>query len=406
MMNEIVGARRLESVHSDIRGPLFYEAMEMESKGIRVLKLNTGNPAAFGFKMPDGIHSDLKERLEKAVGYCDFRGMPEARESITKYHVSKGVREFYKDDVFIGNGVSEVVTFALQALLDPSDEVLVPTPCYSLWSNSVYLTGAKPVFYICDEKSDWNPDISDIKSKITSRTKAIVIINPNNPTGALYSEDILRKIADIARENNLLLFSDEIYDRLVMDGLSHVSLASLAPDIPVVTLNGLSKSHCLCGFRCGWMVLSGPKQLTERYRQNLIKLTSMRLCANALSQLIIPTALADEKTPLSMVSPGGRIFEQRKAATEILSSIESISFVKNKAAFYLFPRLDAKKLGITDDKKFAMDLLHSTNILIVPGSGFDWHSQAHFRIVMLPEVDILRDAMQKLGAFLDGYRQI
>ena len=290
-------------------------------------------------------------------------------------------------------------------LLDEGDEVLVPSPCYSLWSNGVYLCGAKPVYYICDEKSEWNPDCKDIEAKITSKTKAIVIINPNNPTGALYSNDILLKIADIARRHNLLLFSDEIYDRLVMDGLSHTSVASLAPDIPVVTLNGLSKSHCLCGFRCGWMVVSGPKAATEIYQQNLVKLTSMRLCANALSQLSIPAALKDMETPTSMISPGGRIFEQRQVTVDELSKIETISFVKNKAAFYIFPKIDCKKLNVTNDKQFARDLLHATNILIVPGSGFDWAQPDHFRIVMLPEVSVLKDAIQRLGRFMDTYRQ-
>lgn len=404
-MDIILGSKNMENVHSDIRGPLFYEALEMEKRGAEVLKLNTGNPASFGFNMSDSIHDALKEQINKALGYCDFRGMPESREAILAYHKSKGLCDISSDDIYIGNGVSEVISISLQALLNEGDEVLVPSPCYSLWSNSVYLCGAKPVFYSCDEKSDWNPDLSDIKSKITNRTKAIVIINPNNPTGALYSKDILLKIADVARKNNLIIFSDEIYDRLVMDGLLHTSIASLAPDVPVVTMNGLSKSHCLCGFRSGWMVVSGPKKITENYQQNLVKLTSMRLCANALSQLVIPTALRDEKTPSSMVSRGGRIFEQREATVAELSKIPSVSFVKNKAAFYIFPKLDCKKLNITDDKKFAHDLLHATNILIVPGSGFEWHEPDHFRIVMLPEAEILKNAIHSLGCFLDTYRQ-
>ena len=399
------GAKKLDLIHSDIRGPLFYEAVEMEKQGKKVLKLNTGNPASFGFTMPESIHYALKTNLHKALGYCDFRGMPEARDAIKAYHKSKGICNILDENIFIGNGVSEVVTFAMQSLLDDGDEVLVPSPCYSLWSNSVYLSGGKPVFYVCDEKSEWNPDCNDIISKITSKTRAIVIINPNNPTGAVYSNEVLLKISDIARKNNLMIFSDEIYDRLVMDGIKHTSIASIASDVPVITMNGLSKSHCLCGFRCGWMAISGPTTKIKLFCDNLIKLTSMRLCANALSQIVIPTALKDIETPLSMIQPGGRIFEQRRATVTELEKIDSITFVKNKAAFYIFPRIDCKKLNITDDKKFAHDLLHATNILLVPGSGFDWHEPDHFRIVMLPKTDILKKAIQKMGEFLDVYKQ-
>jgi alanine-synthesizing transaminase len=392
-------------VHSDIRGELYRQAIAMQERGIEVMKLNTGNPAAFGFPLPESIRGALEGNIDKAVAYCDFQGMPEAREAIARYAESKGIQGVNAGDVFVGNGVSEVVNFALLPLLNPGDEVLVPMPNYSLWSNTVYLSGGTPVFYCCDEASGWNPDVADLRSKVTSKTRALVIINPNNPTGALYSTDVLNAMLDVAREHDLMVFSDEIYDRLVMDGQTHISTASLAPDLTVVTMNGLSKSHCLCGYRCGWMVISGPRQKTEEYRRGLVELTSMRLCANALAQLVIPAAIADMQTPLSMVSPGGRIYEQRKATLDVLKDVEGLSFVKNSAAFYLFPKLDAKKFNITNDKAFARDLLQATNILVVPGSGFDWPEPDHFRIVMLPEAEELRSAMQRLGKFLETYQQ-
>ena len=398
-------AEKMSNVHSDIRGPLFVEAMKMQEEGIPVLKLNTGNPAAFGFGLPESIKNALTGHLEEGVGYCDFQGMKKSREAICEYERKKGIKGITPEDVFIGNGVSEVVSFALPPLLNDNDEVLVPAPSYSLWGNSVYLAGGKPVFYLCDEQSEWYPDMADIRSKITPKTKALVVINPNNPTGALYPEEVLRQLAQIAREFHLILFVDEIYDRLVMDDLTHISLASLAEDIPVVTMNGLSKSHCLCGYRCGWMVISGPRHLTEEYRKGVVKLTSMRLCANTLGQMVIPAALEDMETPAAMVRPGGRIYEQRKATIEELKKIDGLSFVKNSGAFYVFPKLDIRKFQITDDKKFARDLLYATNILLVPGSGFDWNAPDHFRIVMLPQAEVLSDAIRRMGTFLDGYHQ-
>ena len=395
----------MDQVHSDIRGELYHEAMRMQANGIEVLKLNTGNPATFGFPLPESIRNALSGREAAAVPYCDFQGMPAARDAIAAYSRSKGIEGVQPDDIFIGNGVSEVVNFALLPLLNPGDEVLIPTPNYSLWSNTILLCGAKPVYYRCDEASDWNPDVADLRSKVTSKTRAMVIINPNNPTGALYSTDILNDMLQVAREHDLIVFSDEIYDRLVLDDLEHVSTASLAPDLTVVTMNGLSKSHSLCGYRCGWMVISGPRANTEAYRSGIVQLTSMRLCSNALAQLVIPAALEDMETPHSMVRPGGRYFEQRKATLEALDTIDGLTYVKNKAAFYLFPRLDVKKFNITNDKVFARDLLLATNILIVPGSGFDWAEPDHFRIVMLPEAPQLKDAMLRMGAFLDGYKQ-
>ena len=404
-MKPIVRAGRMKPVHSDIRGPLFVEAMKRQKQGIDILKLNTGNPATFGFGLPDSIKNALMEHMQDGVGYCDFKGIPQARQAICDYETSKGIKGITPDDVFIGNGVSEVVSFALTPLLNDGDEVLVPSPSYSLWGNSVYLEDGKPVFYTCDEQANWYPDIQDIRSKITDKTKAIVIINPNNPTGVLYPKEILLEIIQVAREFGLLIFADEIYDRLVMDGKQHISLASLTEDVPVITLNGLSKSHCLCGYRCGWMVISSPRELTEDYRQGIIQLTSLRLCANTMAQIVIPTALDDMETPASMVRPGGRIYEQREATVRELEKIDGLSFVKNDAAFYVFPKLDVKKFNITNDKQFAHDLLDATNILLVPGSGFDWKDPDHFRIVMLPQADILSDAIRRMGTFLDGYKQ-
>ena len=398
-------ADRMAQVHSDIRGELYREALRMQQQGIPVMKLNTGNPAAFGLPLPESIRKAIEGREHEAVAYCDFQGMPAAREAIVNYERSLGIADIEPEDVFIGNGVSEVVNFALMPLLNPGDEVLVPTPTYSLWSNSVLLAGAKPVYYLCDEASGWNPDVADLKSKVTAKTRAMVIINPNNPTGAVYDVEVLKRMLDVAREHNLMVFSDEIYDRLVMDGLKHTAAASLAPDLVVVTMNGLSKSHSLCGYRCGWMVISGPREKTEAYRQGVVQLTSMRLCSNALAQLVIPAALEDMETPLSMVRPGGRYYEQRKATLDVLKDIDGLSFVKNSASFYLFPKLDVKKFHITNDKVFARDLLHATNILVVPGSGFDWAEPDHFRLVMLPQAEELRAAMLRMASFLEGYRQ-
>ncbi len=404
-MEPIMRSDKLANVHSDIRGPVFVEAMRMRKEGIDVLRLNTGNPATFGFGMPDSVKNALLNNADKAVAYCDLKGMPEAREAICNYHKSKGIEGITPDDVFIGNGVSELVTMSLTALLNYGDEILVPAPDYSLWTNSVWLAGAKPVHYICDEQSDWYPDLDDIKKKITPKTRAIVIINPNNPTGALYSKDFLEKLVQIARENKLIIFSDEIYDRLVMDDLEHVSTATLAPDLLVVTMNGLSKSHIICGFRCGWMVFSGAKEAAKDFIAGVNGLCAMRLCANALTQLVIPAALADPESTRAMMVPGGRIYEQREATCRELEKIEGLTFVKNKAAFYLFPKLDIEKFNIHDDQQFAMDYLHSKNVMIIPGRGFSWDKPDHFRIVMLPEPEVLAKAMRDLGDFLKDYHQ-
>ena len=404
-MEPIRRSEKMEHVHSDIRGPVFVEAMKMILAGTPVLRLNTGNPATFGFTMPESVRSALLNHADQAVGYCDFRGMPAAREAIAAYESKKGIEGLTPDDVFIGNGVSELAQFAATVLLHYGDELLIPSPSYSLWTNVTYLAGAKPVFYTCDEASGWYPDLADIRSKITPRTRAILLINPNNPTGALYPRELLEQIVEIAREHGLAILSDEIYDRLVMDGKTHVSTASLCPDLPVLTFNGLSKSHMVCGFRCGWMCISGPRALTEDFAAGMVALTSMRLCGNALTQLVIPAALKDEASTRSHLVPGGRLYEQRKAAVEAINQFECLSVVSNDAAFYIFPRINLKKCPITDDKKFAMDLLHETHILLVPGSGFDWPAPDHFRVVMLPEAGELGRAMTAVGKFLETYRQ-
>lgn len=404
-MKEISRSDKLQLVHSDIRGPVFVESNRMRKEGIDVLRLNTGNPATFDFKMPDSVRNALINNADKAVAYCDLKGMPEAREAICNYHKGKGIENISPDDVFIGNGVSELVTMALTALLNYGDEILVPSPDYSLWTNSVHIAGAKPVHYICDEQSLWYPDIEDIKSKITSKTKAIVLINPNNPTGALYPRELLEQIVAVAREHRLVVFSDEIYDRLVMDGLEHISTATLCPDLLCITMNGLSKSHIVCGFRCGWMLISGAKDKASDFIAGLVQLCAMRLCANALMQLVIPAALDDPESTRAMIVPGGRLYEQREACCRELDKIEGITYVKNSAAFYIFPKLDVKRFNITDDQQFAMDYLHSKHVMIIPGRGFSWSEPDHFRIVMLPEAEAIAKAMRDLGDFLKDYRQ-
>lgn len=398
-------AYKMAEVHSDIRGPIFVEANRLEAEGKKILKLNTGNPATFGFGMPDSVKNALLANVDKAVGYCDLKGMPEARNAIFSYNKTKGIERTSADNVFIGNGVSEVAWMAMAALVNPGDEVLIPMPSYSLWTNLAVLCGAKPVLYLCDESSEWYPDVNDIKAKISDKTRAIIIINPNNPTGAVYPENLLQDIIKVAQDNNLVIFSDEIYDRLVMDGVVHTSTAKLAPDYPVVTFNGLSKSHIICGFRCGWMSISGPESFRNDMTAAVQKIAAMRLCGNALTQLVIPAALNDPDSTNAMMAPGGRIFEQREATCRALDEIEGISYVKNKAAFYLFPKIDTKKFNIRSDKQFAMDVLHNTNVLFIPGSGFDWPNPDHFRLVMLPQPDELYAAIKSIGTFLETYTQ-
>lgn len=404
-MRQINRSDKLQLVHSDIRGPVFVESNRMRAEGIDVMRLNTGNPATFGFKMPDSVRHALLDNADKAVAYCDLKGMPDAREAICEYHRSKGIEGVTPDDVFIGNGVSELVTMTLTALLNYGDEILVPAPDYSLWTNSVYIAGATPVHYVCDETNQWFPDPDDIRLKITDKTKAIVLINPNNPTGAVYPKELLEQIIEIARQHQLVVLSDEIYDRLVMDGIEHVSTASLCNDLLCITYNGLSKSHIVCGFRCGWMIVSGAKKEAADFIAGLVALSAMRLCANALMQLVIPAALADPESTREMIVPGGRLYEQREACCRELDKIDGISYVKNHAAFYIFPKLDIKKFNITDDQQFAMDFLHAKHVMIIPGRGFSWKDPDHFRIVMLPKAEDMARAMRDLGDFLSDYHQ-
>lgn len=404
-MSLIRKSENLKNVHSDIRGELYIKALEMEAAGIPVLKLNTGNPAAFGFRMPESIRTAVTSSLDRALGYCDLRGMLPARQAILQYHLSRGLRGITENDIFIGNGVSEVVSMALTALLNRDDEVLVPSPCYSLWTNSVILASGKPVLYCCDEQAEWNPDIADIERKITPKTKAIVIINPNNPTGAVYNRETLEKLVAIAKQHNLVLFSDEIYDRLVLDNIPYTSTAAIGQDVTVITMNGLSKSHCACGFRCGWLVISGPADTAAELREALTTLAALRLCSNAIMQLAIPAALADSDYTEKMIAPDGRLSRQRQAACDELDAIDGIRYVKNSAAFYLFPRIDLSRFDFADDHAFAAGLLEEKHILTIPGSGFSWEPHDHFRIVALPQEEVLRDAVHQIGEFLEAHRR-
>lgn len=404
-MRTIQKSRKLRNVRYDVRGPVLDAAKALEARGEKVIKLNIGNPAPFGFRAPETLVYAVSMNLLAAEGYSDSKGILEAREAIAEYCRKKGIEGVTPEDIYTGNGLSELITMSMQALLDNGDEILIPTPDYPLWTAAATLAGGRVVHYICDEASDWMPDIDDMRRKITSRTKAIVIINPNNPTGALYSVDILQKIVDLAREHDLIIFSDEIYDRLVMDGNTHTSIASLAPDLFVVTMNGLSKSHLVCGYRCGWMCLSGDKSRARDYIEGLNVLSSMRLCSNVPAQYAIKAALSNNEETQSLFMPGGRIYEQREFICSALSSIEGISVVKPKATFYVFPKIDIKRFNITDDEKFALDFLRSKKVLLVHGTGFNWPSPDHFRIVYLPEIDTLREATTRLKDFLATYRQ-
>lgn len=396
---------KLDNVLYDVRGPVVDEAARLESEGARILKLNIGNPAPFGFRTPVEVIQDMREQLPDCEGYSDSRGLFSARKAIMQYAQVKGLPNVSMDGIYTGNGVSELINLCMQALLDTGDEILIPAPDYPLWTACATLSGGTPVHYRCDEQADWNPDLADMESKITSRTKAIVIINPNNPTGAVYSRDVLEGIVEIARRHQLMIFADEIYDRLCMDEAEHISIASLAPDLFCVTFSGLSKSHMIAGYRIGWMVVSGNKRLGDDFMLGVNMLSNMRLCSNVPAQSIVQTALGGHQSVKDYVVPGGRVYEQRNYVYEALNAIDGITAVKPKAAFYIFPKMDVKKFNIHDDEQFALDLLHQKGILITRGGGFNWPEPDHFRIVYLPRMEVLHEAMEDLAEFFETYRQ-
>ncbi len=396
---------KLDEVCYDIRGPVLKEAKRLEAEGFRILKLNIGNPAAFGFNAPDEILHDMIVNLQNAQGYCDSQGLFPARKAIMQDFQAKGVMDVGVEDIYIGNGVSELIVMAMQGLLDAGDEVLVPAPDYPLWTAAVNLAGGRAVHYRCDEEADWNPDIADIRAKTSPRTKAIVVINPNNPTGAVYEKAVLQDIARVAREHELIVFADEIYDRIVYDGAVHTTMATIDPELLTISFNGLSKAYRAAGFRSGWMVLSGNKKLGDGYRDGLDMLSNMRLCANVPAQFAIQTALGGYQSIKDLVLPGGRLKEQRDLCNELVNSIPGLSCVKPKGALYCFPKIDAKKFSIKNDERFVMDLLRSKRILLVHGTGFNWPEPDHFRIVTLPDKETLAEALGRLKDFLTTYVQ-
>ena len=404
-MREFRKSSKLDNVLYDVRGPVVDEAERMEESGTQILKLNIGNPAPFGFRTPDEVIYDMRRQLTECEGYSPAKGLFSARKAIMQYAQLKKIPNVAMEDIYTGNGVSELINICMSALLDDRDEILIPSPDYPLWTACATLAGGKAVHYICDEQSEWYPDMDDIRKKITDRTKAIVLINPNNPTGALYPREVLQEIVKIAREHQLIIFSDEIYDRLVMDGEEHVSIASLAPDLFCVTFSGLSKSHMIAGFRIGWMVLSGNKNMAKDYIEGLKMLSNMRLCSNVPAQSVVQTALGGHQSVNSYIVPGGRLYEQREFIYQAMVDIPGISCVKPRAAFYMFPRIDVKKFNITDDEKFALDLLREKKILLVQGSGFNWKQPDHFRVVYLPRVEVLKEAAEKIADFLSSYHQ-
>ena len=403
-MKSVLKSKKLDNVCYDIRGPVLSHAKRMEEEGHKIIKLNIGNPAAFGFEAPDEITQDVIRNMNKASGYTESHGFFEPRKAIMHYTQQKKINNVDVDDIIIGNGVSELIVMVMQGLINNDDEVIIPKPDYPLWTAAVTLAGGKPVHYVCDESSDWFPDLKDIESKITPKTRALVLINPNNPTGALYSNELLEGFIEIARKHNLIIFADEIYDKVIYDGQKHTSIASLADDVLFVTLNGLSKNYRACGYRAGWLVVSGAKDKAKDYLEGLNMLASMRLCSNVPGQLAIQTALGGYQSIDDLVSPEGRLFRQRELAYAELTKIPGVSCVKPKAAMYLFAHLDPKQFKIDDDQKFILDLLVEQKVLVVQGSGFNWHDKNHLRIVFLPAEDELKEAISRIGHFLDQRR--
>ena len=404
-MRKFKKSSKLDNVLYDVRGPVVDEATHMEEAGTHVLKLNIGNPAPFGFRTPDEVIYDMRQQLTDCEGYSNAMGLFSARKAIMQYAQLKHIPNVNINDIYTGNGVSELINLCMSALLDNGDEILIPSPDYPLWTACATLAGGKPVHYICDEESEWYPDIDDIRKKINDRTKAIVIINPNNPTGALYPKEVLEQIVQVAREHQLIIFSDEIYDRLVMDGEKHISIASLAPDLFCVTFSGLSKSHMIAGFRVGWMILSGNKAVAKDYIEGLNMLSNMRLCSNVPGQSIVQTALGGHQSVEDYIMPGGRIYEQREFIYKALTDIPGISAVKPKAAFYIFPKIDTKKFNIVNDEQFVLDLLREKKVLLIHGGGFNWQQPDHFRVVYLPRIEVLKKATDSMSDFLNHYRQ-
>ena len=404
-MKPILKSEKLNHVCYDIRGPVLELAQRMEEEGHKIIKLNIGNVGVFGFDPPEEIQLDMIRNLGNASAYSDSKGIFAARKAIMQYCQEKGIQGVTLDDIYTGNGVSELIVIAMNALLNNGDEVLVPAPDYPLWTAAVSLSGGTPVHYLCDESKEWAPDLADLRKKITPRTKAIVVINPNNPTGAIYSKEVLTELTSIAREHDLILFADEIYDKMLYDQEKHISLASLSTDVVTITLNGLSKNYRSCGYRAGWMVVSGDKEMIRDYIEGLNMLSSMRLCANVPGQYAIQTALGGYQSINDLVAEGGRLAKQRDLAWKLITAIPGVTCVKPKSALYLFPRLDPEMYPIEDDQQFVADLLKEEKVLLVQGSGFNWIKPDHFRVVFLPHEDVLTEAIARLARFLERYRQ-